>query len=254
MDALNSNLETVLECAVELITKLKTTLDESERIALIHDANLLLSHADELLDELDLLVEENQSEQQLQLGIKYELVKQARELYRESVLEDIQTVKERYMEKSLALRGNETAQQNLETICRDQDRLKTNTASASSVSPLTLAMQRLHNALSSELEKSAQSNELLAGSSQIISKVTTEYFSMDSLVFASRNIVRSLKAQDSRDRNLILLALGIFGLTIVWIIYRRVVRRFLKLLIAGVNIASTPFKNMGKLSDSIPTS
>lgn len=121
----------------------------------------------------------------------------------------------------------------------------------SSAADVTMAMQRLHGLLATELEKSTESNELLNTSSQTLASVADEYISFDRVVSLSRKAVKALARQDKWDRWMILGAFGVLMLTICWIIYRRVIRRGLRVLYTLVSVVTPTARSASEAGSSI---
>jgi protein transport protein SEC20 len=102
---------------------------------------------------------------------------------------------------------------------------------------VTLALKRTHQLLEQELEKSTISLETLDHSSQTVRQLEQHYSAFDVLLHGSKRLINELERADYWDRWLIYIGLAIFGLTCLWIIYKRILRRPLGLIIWAVHKA-----------------
>ena len=99
---------------------------------------------------------------------------------------------------------------------------------------MTLALKRTHSLLEQELEKSAIQAETLEHSSQTLQQLEHSYSAFDVLLTGSRKLIRELESADKWDRWMIYGGLGVVALTCVWIVYKRVLRGPLGLVVWGV--------------------
>jgi Sec20 len=102
---------------------------------------------------------------------------------------------------------------------------------------VTLALKRTHSLLEQELEKSAVQAETLEHSSQTLRQLEHSYSAFDVLLTGSRKLIRELESADKWDRWMIYGGLGVFALTCAWIVYKRVLRGPLGLVVWGVGKA-----------------
>lgn len=100
-----------------------------------------------------------------------------------------------------------------------------------SASDVTLALKRTHALLEQELEKSTLSLETLDHSSQTLRQLEHKYGAFDVLLRGSKRLINELEQADKWDRWMIYGGLAIFGLTCLWIIYKRILRGPLGLII-----------------------
>ena len=89
---------------------------------------------------------------------------------------------------------------------------------------VTLALKRTHALLEQELEKSTLSLESLDHSSQTLRQLENKYDIFDVLLRGSKRLIVELERADKWDRWLIYGGLAIFGLTCLWIVYKRILR------------------------------
>ena len=100
---------------------------------------------------------------------------------------------------------------------------------------VTLALKRTHALLEQELEKSNISLETLEHSSQTLRQLEHRYSAFDVLLRGSKRLILELERADKWDRYMIYGGLAIFGLTCLWIVYKRILRGPLGLIIWGVS-------------------
>jgi protein transport protein SEC20 len=96
---------------------------------------------------------------------------------------------------------------------------------------VTLALKRTHQLLEQELEKSTISLATLDHSSQTLRQLEQQYSGFDVLLKGSKRLIIELERADYWDRWLIYIGLTIFGLTCLWITYKRILRGPLGLMI-----------------------
>ena len=89
---------------------------------------------------------------------------------------------------------------------------------------MTLALKRTHALLEQEVEKSTLSLETLEQSSQTLGQLENQYSAFDVLLRGSRRLILELERADKWDRWMIYAGLCMFGLTCLWIIYKRLLR------------------------------
>jgi Sec20 len=89
---------------------------------------------------------------------------------------------------------------------------------------VTIALKRTHALLEQELEKSTLSLETLDHSSQTLRQLEHQYSAFDVLLRGSKRLIIELEQADKWDRWMIYGGLAIFGLTCLWIVYKRILR------------------------------
>lgn len=89
-------------------------------------------------------------------------------------------------------------------------------------SDVTSALQRTVALMSSELEKSSYSSQLLDESSMTLQAATTEYQSFSDLVASSRQLIKSMERADLYDAALLLLSFAFFCGCILYILKVRI--------------------------------
>ena len=97
-------------------------------------------------------------------------------------------------------------------------------------SDVTIALKRTHALLEQELEKSTISLESLNNSTQTLRQLENRYGAFDVLLRGSKKLIIELERADKWDRWMIYGGLAMFGLTCLWIVYRRLLRGPLGLL------------------------
>jgi protein transport protein SEC20 len=105
------------------------------------------------------------------------------------------------------------------------------TIALTAATDVTLALKRTHQLLEQELEKSTISLETLDHSSQTLRQLEQQYSAFDVLLKGSKRLITELERADYWDRWLIYISLTIFGLTCLWITYKRILRGPLGLMI-----------------------
>lgn len=88
-----------------------------------------------------------------------------------------------------------------------------------------------------ELEKSTLSLETLDHSSQTLRQLDQSYGAFDVLLRGSKRLIVELERADKWDRWSIYGGLAVFGLTCLWIVYKRILRGPLGLIIWGIGKA-----------------
>jgi hypothetical protein len=122
---------------------------------------------------------------------------------------------------------------------------------------VTLALKRTHALLEQELEKSTLSLETLDHSSQTLRQLENKYDAFDGLLRGSKRLIIELESADKWDRWMIYGGLAMFGLTCLWIVYKRIVRGPLGLVmwVAGKALGSGSVSSRSKENAaSIPKS
>lgn len=118
---------------------------------------------------------------------------------------------------------------------------------------VTLALKRTHALLEQELEKSTLSLETLDHSSQTLRQLEHQYSTFDVLLRGSKRLIIELERADKWDRWMIYGGLAVFGLTCLWIVYKRILRGPLGLVIWGVGKvlgSGTAVSSVGKVATS----
>jgi Sec20 len=110
---------------------------------------------------------------------------------------------------------------------------------------VTLALKRTHALLEQELEKSTLSLETLNRSSKTLEQLEHRYGAFDVLIRGSKRLIIELEQADKWDRWRIYAGMAVFGLTCLWIIYKRILRGPLGILIW---IGGKAFKSGGSVS------
>jgi len=100
-------------------------------------------------------------------------------------------------------------------------------------SDVTLALKRTHALLEQELEKSNLSLETLEHSSQTLRQLEHRYSAFDVLLNGSKRLIIELERADKWDRWMIYAGLAVFGLVCMWILYKRLLRGPLGLILWG---------------------
>lgn len=99
---------------------------------------------------------------------------------------------------------------------------------------VTLALKRTHALLEQELEKSTLSLDTLDYSSQTLRQLDQSYGTFDVLLRGSKRLIVELELADKWDRWSIYGALAVFGLVCLWIVYKRIFRFPVGMIIWGV--------------------
>lgn len=98
---------------------------------------------------------------------------------------------------------------------------------------VTIALKRTHALLEQELQKSTLSLETLDHSSKTLQQLEHKYGAFDVLLRGSKKLIVELEQADKWDRWMIYGGLLVFGMTCLWIIYKRILRGPLGLVIWG---------------------
>ncbi|KAG8743655.1 hypothetical protein FRC10_011624 [Ceratobasidium sp. 414] len=91
---------------------------------------------------------------------------------------------------------------------------------------VTEALRRTTRLMQQELERSVLSTQMLQESSKTLRATSDSYVDLDSLMDVSQVLIKALQRADWMDRIIIGLSLGVFLLTMAYIVKRRVLDRY----------------------------
>lgn len=170
----------------------------------------------------------------------YRLTVRARSSFRKLLLQASKTLNEtRHTQASKALFQSQSTQSELnlqDTSTLRQRRPATinsqnDNSLLTAANDVTIALKRTHALLEQELEKSTLSLETLDHSSQTLRQLEHQYSAFDVLLRGSKRLIIELEQADKWDRWMIYGGLAVFGLTCLWIVYKRILRGPLGLVI-----------------------
>ncbi|KAK9461220.1 Sec20-domain-containing protein [Lipomyces oligophaga] len=96
----------------------------------------------------------------------------------------------------------------------------------------TASLRRTHALLETEIARSSFSLDSLDQSTAQLKSLSTRYSTVDSLLGASRAVISVLEQADKWDRIYMLASLGFLVLVLIYVLYRRVFKGPLRLLLA----------------------
>ncbi|KAG8681689.1 hypothetical protein FRC09_017316, partial [Ceratobasidium sp. 395] len=108
---------------------------------------------------------------------------------------------------------------------------------------VTEALRRTTRLMQQELERSVLSTQMLQESFKTLRATSDSYLDLDSLMDVSQVLIKALQRADWMDRIIIGLSLGVFLLTMAYIVKRRVLDRV-------VAVATLPMRLVGSSKPS----
>ncbi|WBW74815.1 SNARE Sec20 [Schizosaccharomyces osmophilus] len=92
-----------------------------------------------------------------------------------------------------------------------------------SASQVTTAMRDLHVQMVQAVDVSAANSNELASSTTLLESLQEKYFSVEDVLHASKNIMRSLKLNDRKDYYLVISGFGFFVFVVFYLVWKRIV-------------------------------
>ncbi|KAK9451461.1 Sec20-domain-containing protein [Limtongia smithiae] len=233
-----ANLHAVIAQQISRLANLSTD-DESVRAQLAAKIHGLLREADARAETAGVLLQNFKDDDSDMGPSSVSRVALAGRLY--EVRQDLKLDRSSYRKAQLTSREAtlKSARHERELLFAKTVPSSTASAPQQSVSSRTLhaaedataSLRRTHQLLEAEIARSAISLDVLEESNTSLRKLTTQYTAFDAVLGTSRRVIAVLEQADKWDRIYMLAAIGLLLLVLAWIVWRRILKGPVRLVI-----------------------